>query len=206
MLVFYLSLWGITLFFPYLRLLFPQIQGECDWNSFGMFYYFGGYFGYVILGYFLHHYNRLDRIKSLVIGMAFFSIGSVLTYLGFIHDQQVFLDTMTSSGVENWKLLEFHINFLSPNVVLMTAGVFMMFQNLELSQTMTRIFKELSVNSYGIFLVHYIICLWVGDLLQGQLMINPGLEQFLFAVFTFLISYGIVKVISFVPKSKYLIG
>ena len=205
-LLFFLGLWGITLFFPYIRWFFPELHGESDWNNFGMFYYFGGYLGYVILGYFLHHYNRLDRIKSLVIGMAFFSIGSVLTYLGFIHDQQVFLDTMTSSGVENWKLLEFHINFLSPNVVLMTAGVFMMFQNLELSQTMTRIFKELSVNSYGIFLVHYIICLWVGDLLQGQLMINPGLEQFLFAVFTFLISYGIVKVISFVPKSKYLIG
>jgi surface polysaccharide O-acyltransferase-like enzyme len=88
----------------------------------------------------------------------------------------------------------------------MTAGVFMMFQNIKIGTGLMRVFNELSIFSYGIFLVHYIICLWVTYWLHGELKINLGVEQFLLALFIFLISYSIVKLISLVPKSKYLIG
>ena len=205
-LLFFLGLWCITLFFPYIRWYFPEIHGESDWNEFGMFYYFGGYLGYVILGYFLHHYNRLRRSTSMALGAVFFVVGVLLTYFGFLHDQEVFLETLQNSGVEDWKSIEFHINFLSPNVVLMTAGVFMFFQNMKLSQPMARLIKEFSIFSYGIFLVHYIISLWIGDLLRNQLPLNAGLEQFLLAILTFILSYAIVKVLAMIPKSKYLIG
>jgi surface polysaccharide O-acyltransferase-like enzyme len=206
MLIFFLSIWGITLFFPYLRLFFPQIQGECDWNEFGMFYYFGGYFGYVVLGYFLHHYNRLTVSRSVAIGIILFIVGSIVTYFGFISDQKTFLNKIVSSNVEDWKPLEFNISFLAPNVVIMTAGVFMIFQNMKISGFMQRVFKELSVFSYGIFLVHYILCLWIGNWMQDVLTINAGIEQFLIAVVTFLTSYCLVKLISFIPQSKYIIG
>lgn len=205
-LLFFLSMWGITLFFPYLRLYFPEIHGECDWNDFGMFYYFGGYLGYVILGYFLHHHNRLKPSQSMATGAILFAVGALVTYRGFIHDQNAFLNTLALSQVENWKLIEFNISFLSPNVVIMTAGVFMLFQNIKLSKFMQTVFTELSVFSYGIFLVHYIISLWITAWLHNSLMINPGLEQFLLAVLTFFISYGIVKVLSFFPRSNYIIG
>lgn len=171
-----------------------------------MFYYFGGYLGYVILGYFLHHYNRLRRNAAMLVGAVCFFVGVLLTYFGFVHDQNVFLETLQNSGVENWKSIEFHINFLSPNVVLMTSGVFIFFQNMQLSQPLAQLFKEFSIYSYGIFLVHYIISLWMGDVLVGNLVANAGLEQFLLAVLTFFMSYGIVKVIALFPKSKYLIG
>jgi len=65
-LIFFLCIWVITLFFPYIRLWFPQIQGECDWNSFGMLFYFSGYLGYLIMGIFLHHYNKLSAKKFCV--------------------------------------------------------------------------------------------------------------------------------------------
>ena len=205
-LLFFIVIWGITLFFPYVRLYFPEIHGESDWNSFGMFYYFGGYLGYVILGYYLHHYNRLSRMNSVMIGALLFIVGAVFTYWGFISDQRFFLEKLAATNVEEWKGLEFNINFLSPNVVIMTAGVFMMFQNMRLSGVKQRIIRELSILSYGIFLVHYIICLWLGFLLPGLLGMNPGLEQFLMAVFTFILSYGVVKVLSLFPGSKYIIG
>ena len=206
MLVFYLSLWGITLFFPYLRLLFPQIQGECDWNSFGMFYYFGGYFGYVILGYFLHHYNQLSIKKSVLIGSLLFIVGTIITYIGFKSDQNIFLDKVANSNIEDWKILEFNISFLAPSVVILTAGVFMIFQKIQFSGLIERIFKELSVLSYGIFLVHYTLVLWIGNYLKDILTLNTGIEQFLIAVLTFFIAYCIVKIISLMPKSKYIIG
>ena len=205
-LIFFIVIWGITLFFPYLRLYFPEIQGESDWNSFGMFYYFGGYLGYVILGYFLYHYNRLSRMNSVLIGALLFIVGTLVTYWGFLSDQHAFLEKVAASNVEDWKSLEFHINFLSPNVVIMTAGVFMMLQDMQLSGIKQRIIRELSILSYGIFLVHYIICLWLGFWLPGVLNMNPGLEQYIIAVLTFFISYGIVKILSFIPGSKYIIG
>ena len=171
-----------------------------------MFYYFGGYLGYVILGYYLHHYNRLSRMNSVLIGAILFIVGTVVTYWGFISDQQAFLDKLAATNVEEWKGLEFNINFLSPNVVIMTAGVFMMFQNMQFSCIKQRIIRELSILSYGIFLVHYIICLWLGFWLPGVMGMNPGLEQYIIAVLTFFISYGIVKILSFLPGSKYIIG
>ena len=205
-LIFFLSIWAITLFFPYIKLYFPQIHGQCDWNSFGMLYYFGGYLGYVILGYFLHHYNRLSAKSSVAIGGLFFIVGVAVTYIGYISDQQAFLNKIAVASVEDWKLIEFNINFMSPNVVLMTVGVFMMFQKMKASGWVQRVFKELSVLSYGIFLVHYIITLWAGDLINGTTPLNPGVEQFMIALLTFMVSYGIIKLISFVPKAKYLIG
>ncbi len=206
MLIFFLSVWTLTLFFPYVRLLFPQIQGESDWNDFGMFYYFGGYFGYIILGYFLHHYNSLTVSKSVAIGSLLYIAGAIVTYFGFISNQNTFLSKMVNTNVEDWKLLEFNISFLAPNVVLMTAGVFMIFQKLKFSGFVQRLVKELSVFSYGIFLVHYILCLWIGNWMQDILTLNAGIEQFLIAVITFLISYSLVKLISFIPQSKYIIG
>ncbi|TAJ10754.1 hypothetical protein DMA11_18540 [Marinilabiliaceae bacterium JC017] len=205
-LIFFLSIWGITLFFPYLRLFFPQIHGECDWNAFGLFYYFGGYFGYVVLGYFLHHYNRLSAKRSVTIGAILFIVGAIVTYWGFISDQNAFLDKIATSNVEDWKLIEFNIGFLAPNVVIMTTGVFMMFQNIQISGFMQRVFRELSVFSYAIFLVHYILCLWLSAWLQNILTINPGVEQFLLTVLIFLASYCLVKLISLIPHSKYLVG
>ncbi|WP_430809834.1 MULTISPECIES: acyltransferase [unclassified Carboxylicivirga] len=205
-LLFYLAAWVATLFFPYLRLVFPQIHGECDWNSFGMLYYFGGYLGYIILGYFLHHYNRLNTIYSIGMGLLLYAAGAGLTYVGFIADQNAFLHKLASHGVEDWKLIEFNISYLAPNVVMMTTGVFIMVQKLHIPETMRKVFAHLSIKSYGIFLVHYILCLWLSALLKDVLMLHPGVEQLVVAVLISIASYGVVRILSYMPYSKYMVG
>ena len=129
--VFFLGIWIITLFFPYIRMFFPRIHGESDWNDFGMMYYFGGYFGYVILGYFSHHYTLLSVNKFLLLETFLFLVGAALTYWGFIHDQNVFLNKIATSNEEDWKLIEFNMNFLSPNIVIMTTGIFLIVQEIK---------------------------------------------------------------------------
>lgn len=202
----FLMVWTITLFFPYIRLWFPQLQGECDWNDFGMLYYFSGYLGYIVLGYFLHKYNTLSTLKSAPVGLLLFVVGLTLTYKGFLWDEQRFLTKLSSSGIEDWKLLELSIGNLTINVVLMTTGLFLFFQKLSVSGFLKKVITELSVFSYAIFLVHYILNLWVCHTLADIMNLNPGIEQFIIAVIVFVASYIIVKLISFVPKSKYLIG
>ncbi len=204
-LITFLTIWSVTLFFPYIRLWFPQIHGECDWNEFGMLYNFSGYLGYIILGYFLHKHNKLSAKKSMFIGAVLFAIGGFITYKGFLADCDTFL-TQKAAGNEDWKLLELSIGNLTFNVVMMTAGMFMFFQKINISGFLRKCFQELSVLSYGIFLAHYIVSLWISAYLPKMLNLNAGFEQFLVTLIIFSISYLIAKLISYMPKSKYLIG
>jgi surface polysaccharide O-acyltransferase-like enzyme len=89
---------------------------------------------------------------------------------------------------------------------MMTAGVFMFFQKLKLPRVITKVMNELSILSYGLFLVHYILYLWIGAKLIPILNLSPGIEEVLVAIIVFFVSYVIAKAISYLPKSKYLIG
>ncbi len=203
----FLAIWGVTLFLPYIRLWFPQIHGECTWNSFGMLVYFSGYLGYIILGIYLHRYNKLKPMGSCALGAALFVIGGYLTYKGLWFDigrlnSQV-VSEVNSAG---WVDIESSINFLTINVAMMTAGVFIFFQKLQLPEGMNKIMRELSKLSFGIFLVHYILCLWISDQLVSRLTFSPGVSEVLVAIIIFVASYIVVKLLSLLPKSKYLIG
>ena len=54
----FLSLWGVSLFLPYLQAYVAPLfgvrflLGEATWNAYGLFYYFAGFNGYLILGHF----------------------------------------------------------------------------------------------------------------------------------------------------------
>ncbi|TKG93885.1 hypothetical protein EYV94_14090 [Puteibacter caeruleilacunae] len=202
----FLGIWIITLLIHYVRIWFPQIHGECDWNEYGMLYYFGGYIGYIVLGYYLHHYNTLSAKKSIFIGALLFIVGFIITYTGFINDENRFLAQLAAENTENWKVLEFSIHNLSPNVVMMTAGLFMFFQKIKFPAFTTKVFTELSIFSYGIFLVHYIVNLWCSFKLPAMMNLNPGVEQVILTLIIFFLSYGIIKLIALLPKSKYIIG
>lgn len=63
----FLSIWGISLFLPYIKMTAPalgyignwgnmDILGVCDWNAFGSFYYVSGFIGYLILAHYLVKY------------------------------------------------------------------------------------------------------------------------------------------------------
>lgn len=57
----FLLLWGVTLLVPYLtQYATPNLWGTCAWNPYGMLYYFAGFNGYLVAGYYLRHYNRLS--------------------------------------------------------------------------------------------------------------------------------------------------
>lgn len=53
----YLLLWMLTSFLPYLRLWIPSIGADTYFNPSPTFYYFSGFAGYMLLGYYLRRYN-----------------------------------------------------------------------------------------------------------------------------------------------------
>ena len=100
-------------------------------------------------------------------------------------------------------------NYLSISVVAMSAGWFIVIQNLEKLHThprFTNAMKELSVMSFGIYLVHIFVMRrfvwkWISI---GSLPL--WLEIIVVSVVTTVLSYSIIKVISLLPFKKYIIG
>lgn len=66
---FYLLLWGITLLFPYLNLVL-----KINTDVTGILYYFAGYSGYFLLGYYLKQYILPQGISKSKMVICVFSI------------------------------------------------------------------------------------------------------------------------------------
>lgn len=203
----FLSIWGLTLFFPYIRLWFPQIHGEATWNDHGMLIYFSGYLGYILLGIFLHRYNTLSTKRSCLVGAILFIVGYIITYKGLWFDiERLNSQVVAEVNDEGWVIIETMIGYLTINVAMMTAGMFIFFQKLKLPKFIQKMMSELSRLSFGLFLVHYILYLWIGAKLIPTWNLHSGVEEILVAVIVFAVSYGVAKAISHLPRSKYIIG
>lgn len=81
----FLGIWGITLFLPYAYAFFSQeLFGLCARNSFGTFYYFAGFNGYLLLGYYLaKDVKEWNWVKTVGVAVPLFAIGYIVTYIGF---------------------------------------------------------------------------------------------------------------------------
>lgn len=185
---FFLLIWVITLCYPLIRPLVDVNQGTG-----GILYYFSGYVGFFVLGYYLHNYSALWS-KWALIGMYIFPVGCAMAF----------------------KLADIKINFydifwnLSLLTPMMCTSLFVIAKKfVERTQLLNSRFEMLltdfSCCSYGIYLLHIFIVydvLWKFDLV---LIPNGGgiLETFVLGV---IISYLIIHLISHLPMSEYLIG
>lgn len=227
---FYLCIWMVSLFYPYIRLYFTEIHGECAWNSVGALYYFSGFAGYLVAGHFLKQCAAWNWGKILMITIPLFTLGFVFTYFMFLYSDahvDALFKSMTytinncvvypeGNTEQRWKVIEIFYGFLTPNVACMTLSVFMIAQKITFKNRVQKIITDISQKSYGIFLVHYIVVLWACNLWLSPLhqalaflptyLHNAALEMPILAIVVFGISYGIIYVLSKLPKSKYFIG
>lgn len=81
----FLAIWAVSLFVPYLRnYLTENLFGECSWNEFGLFYYFAGFSGYMLLGYHLVKYPlQMSKVSKYALAAIAFAIGYAVTLIGF---------------------------------------------------------------------------------------------------------------------------
>ncbi len=183
-----LLLWMITMCYPFLRLIFQIDDGKAS-----ILYYFNGYGGYYLLGYYLHHYHKHIKIKWIAL---FFFIP--LLVAGLIKAFKVSVDFYDLF----W--------YLSIFTAMMSVGWFYVFRIISskyhLRDTAIRNIAIISDSCFGIYLVHIFImrqCLWkVPFIVQS----HPLLQVTLITLLTFFISFFIVQIIRGLPFSKYIIG
>ncbi|MES2680568.1 MAG: acyltransferase family protein [Bacteroidota bacterium] len=147
---------------------------------------FGGYIGYLVLGYYLHILP--SKKYHWMIGVGLFCIGLVYSYY---------------SSIElSYQLKEFsgsNQRYLSWNVLLMSAGVFLVAKQLVLPSRVLAVVKEVAKYSFSIYLAH----IFVRDSLVKNYFDFPALDFYSFlllkTLFVMLFSYVLARALSLVP-------
>lgn len=196
---FYLVLWAIAFSLPYIHLLFPAIWGEAFWNKTPMLYYFSGFLGYAVLANYIKRFHMQPKTWHYVAGMVLILTGYAITALGFLHRLPA------EKYVSN---LELTWSFETINVAMMTAGAFLLIKNVRIKNSKSpfaRLVFDISAKSYGIYLAHIIVLIAYHTALD-KYFDTAAIKIPVIALSTFITTYVVIKVISFVPGSKWLVG
>ena len=190
----YLGLWGVSTMLSYIHLIFPSVWGECFWNPTPMLYYFTGFVGYFVLGFYLRKFGAPGRWASLL-----------MLVIGYAFTALVFNSRIETA--ESIPSLELSWQQCSGNVALMALGLFGFIHSFrwkgegKLAQWVT----DASVKGYAMYLAHMIILIETSKFIVGEFG-SVLIEIPLLSVATFILTYLFVKVLSLLPKSNYWIG
>lgn len=197
----FLTLWFISLFIPYLReYLTKDLWGTCSWNEFGLLYYFAGFNGYLLLGYYIKNNDiNFSWGKLAVIGIPSFIIGYCITFLGF--------KSITAIPGQPAELVGLFFTYCSPNVLLMTLPIFLVIKkNHFKSVTIRRFAINISTCTLGIWMSHY---LFLGPcyMLVEFLPLHTMLKMIVCTILLLSITWGFVYVIRKSGKiGKWIMG
>ncbi|MCM0217884.1 acyltransferase [Bacteroides fragilis] len=196
----FLGAWAITLLLPYYNQFVAQyLWGTCSWNAFGMFYYFAGFNGYLLLG---HYLRNLDWTlgKILAIGLPMFVIGYAVTFFGFRY--------ITALPEYSDEMLELFFTYCSLNVVMMTIPVFMLCKKVSFrSEGIKKALANLTLCGFGIYMIHYFFT-GPSVLLVRTLGVPLGIQIPVASVMAFGVSWLIVWAVYRVlgKKAKWIMG
>ena len=199
----FVALWGCSLMLPYIeQLISRDIFGVCAWNNFGTFYYFAGFAGYLLLGHLMGGGNRLRSAKAIAVGTMLYVSGFIITYSGYSTMAEQF------SYEEAPDMLEMFWQYCSPNVVLMTIGVFLIIQRAKINSPRTQsILANVTKCGFGIYMMHYIFIGPTVILLTPQGLPTP-LCVICTVLVVFTISWLLTNIIyRLLPRAaRYIVG
>lgn len=198
----FLGIWALTLFLPYAYSFYsPELFGLSAWNTFGTFYYFAGFNGYLLLGYFLAKDVKCwSWTKALAVSIPLFVVGYIATYIGF--------KAMTANPDCTEQEMELFFLYCSPNVVLMTIAVFLIVRQVKFSSPrLISIFSNITKCGLGIYLVHYFV-VGLGYAIADALAIPISIKIPVTAIIVFTICWAFVALCYrvFPKSSKWILG
>ena len=196
------------------------LWGEASWNPYGLFYYFSGFVGYMLLGLYLRRFvGPLSWRRTLVIALPAWLVGFAICYLGFLwaveaDAQGVYPVEGPMGMVVAWETTWINDTL---SVALMTIGWVLVFRKITSQGSFfRRILLPVSRASYGMYLCHMIVLAavsgWLrtalGTGLDGQLGIWTTPVQILStALLTFLVTALFSVAVQRIPRlGKWIVG
>lgn len=156
--------------------------------------YFSGCLGYPILGYYLVRENEYYRNKLW--SSLMFILGTLATMVG------TFLLTWRKGQFED----EFY-SFLSPNVIVLSTGVFLLILNMNCRiGFIKRVINLISKYSYGIYLSHILVIYLLQTAGISWSFLTPIIGIPLTTIACLAISLSITYMLNKIPFGKYISG
>lgn len=199
----FLGIFAFSTLMPWLhRFVQPELWGECFWNQYGMLWYCSGYLGYLVLAHYIRVHIQWSRRQKLTIGIICFFIGAVFTAWSFWWKGQPGLLIETPALEWSWE-------FCTPNVLLATFGLFLVFSCIRSTKAPAWI-DALSRMSYGMYLMHMLYLGPIATWIIGGNPANPTLPVWLaipaIAILTYICAAVTTRLLSLLPGSKYIVG
>ncbi len=202
----FLGIWVVTMCVPYIQILAPflgyhgnfgnmGLWGICDWNPYGMLFYFSGFMGYMVLAYYLQKYPLSWSLgKTLGFAVPMFLVGYAITSIGFFEMQKHFPG--------DYSKLEIVWYFSGINVFLMTFAVYLVMQRIRVNPS--PLLMKMASLTFGIYLCHFVLVQCAYDIVYP--LLEPVIPPYLIipsvAVVAFFFSFILVWLLSLTPITR----
>ena len=146
----FLGIWGVSLLLPYVTEFVERYAfGTCEWNSFGLFYYFAGFNGYLLLGHYLHTYVRWSVTRRVAVSLPLWAVGYIVSLSGYQYIMS--LETQTPEQVELFW------TYCTPNVAMMAVAWFVTLYAVvpKAEGWVARWLSNLTRCGFGMYMIHY---------------------------------------------------
>ncbi len=198
----FLILWLLSTILPYFTTYVSHYCfGTCEWNSFGLFYYFAGFSGYMLLGHYIHEYVDWSMMRTLLVSIPLVIVGTAITYAGYSH-----IMDMPDRTAE---MVELFWTYNTPNVAMMTVAWFLLVYKVHINvqSHVARLLANLTACGFGIYMIHYYF-VYLGFCMGEWLDIPTALRIPFSAVVILVCSWCIVAVARRLlgRASRYLLG
>lgn len=194
----FLVIWLVTLVAGFYRDIngITYFQGQAPWNEdIGMLYYFSGYMGYFVLGYYMVNFTP-DGLsgRNMAACVACIAVGYCVTVAG----TKIYYSTDP----------ELFYNYLSLQVLAVSAGLFALLRNVRIPEGFARrIISDISSMSFGIYLVHALFVFFIVKKRMFAVPYDLGIfTDAVSAAAIMILSYLCVKTVSKIPYLKILAG
>ena len=157
--------------------LFP-LWGEASWNAYGVFYYFSGFMGYLLLGlYFRRFVGELSWKKTLLIALPCYIAGFAITFGGFLY--RVYETAAGVFPVEGLveKAVWWETTWCNDTlgVALMAVAWILVIKKIKAEgKFYQKVLLPVSKASYGMYLMHLLILVPVSGAVRN--MLGSGTE------------------------------
>ena len=198
----FLIVWALSTMLPYFNEYVSRYAfGTCEWNSFGLFYYFAGFSGYMLLGHYIQHYIHWSWNKTIAVALPLLIGGFLITYCGYSYIME--LPDKTPEQVELFW------TYNTPNVAMMTLACFLLVYRIRIKaeSRLAAWLSNLTTCGFGIYMIHYFfVC--VGYDAGAWLHIPAPLRIPFSAIIILACSWSLVALgkKALGKHSKYLLG
>lgn len=188
---FYIIIWLITLSLKYFQIF--GVNTECIFEATNMFYYFSGFVGYAVIGFYSRkylinlRYNKTNIFISVLILCSPLYYFLIKQYTGMVFNSSLYLFQMAT-----------------------TVFAFVFLYNIKLPKSLTKgifrnLIEEISNLSFGIYLTH-MLCVYPFRIWIAQFNLHYAIQIPITVCITFFFSVIISWIISKFSFGKYIIG